>query len=197
MNKFQTTLDLYRFTNPIRLKEIIKIPGEELKFCLNPKTQIPLCPECERQICRAKIIINVDCGTCKLLNSDWKKDPCLSCACFDHHQPNWSVILEQNKIQKENEKAFCKGYYYLEDCWDCGWISCTNCRFYRVDCNGVDSCIRRLPMPNEEKIKTEFSTLIYGNCFGVVTPENQALHHKRVKEFLARQKKKKRKLKSR
>lgn len=186
----QTTLDLYRIISPIIPKAIIKNSGEGPMYCLNPKTQIPLCPECDRKICRAKIIINVDCGTCNLLGSDWKKDPCLSCSCFDHHQPNWPVILEQNKIQKEHEKAFCKGYIYLEDCWDCGWISCTNCRFHRVDRNGVDSCIRRLPMPNEEKPNPELSTLIYGNCCGVVTPENQALHHKRINDYLARQKKK-------
>lgn len=153
------------------------------KYCVNPKDGNPHCPRCGARFlwCSMRIITKQDCSTCvERTTKEMENSTCKDCELFANHKPDWPVIIEQNRIQKIHEKAFCKGYYYDYDKWDCGWISCTNCTYHQVDKNGVDTCQRKLPMPNEETHNPDYTTAIYDREAFVVTPENQHFHHHRI-----------------
>lgn len=132
-----------------------------------------------------KWIIDLDCGTCSHLGSDWKKEPCLGCAAWNRHKPNWNIIKEQNERQQQWEQAFCPNYQYKNKCWDCGYLSCTNCIHFESE--HEDKCLEGFSIiNNEDKTKT---TKIYGQSCCLVTPDNQKEVHAKQKYHQKRMKK--------
>lgn len=141
-------------------------------YCKNPVDQnLPLCPHCTKLFCSTRIYIKLDCSTCEF--QGWKGAPkgtrCEKCSGFNYHKPNWPVILEQNQIQREREKKFCKGYHYDYEKWDGGWIACHTCYYYKIEKNGTPFCEVKfyhkeiqMEMPKPPPQDPTFNTSIYG-----------------------------------